>query len=361
MAIIPMLERRQPSGTALSKRGAVSHSLTSQLRVDSVRETDAFREWESERMSLGLPSDFDTLLPLTKIRLIANSGNRAAEIEHFVELGARVNALRSVGGSLRCLSSGLTSYANFCSLLSRPFMPPTERSVLLWSATFAPGRTFKNYIAHLRKGCALLGAPSGWATKAVYPAAEGLRKAKKGTFAFANFLFMTDVFSLVGFLGWGSEFALLAFISFLSPLRVPSDALRLRRAFRDDPISEPVGQHEKALIGVRVFKGPGVLVVKTACGGGHLEGGRMLKPTCVCSHDFPQADPPPHGIWPRTRARISAGSLCLPSYAKNNFNRQLEFRLRGMDRKDAPRYTAKAFRMGVRSGTFSTRVDNSRD
>ena len=187
----------------LSKREAVSRDSIAQLRVDSVPETTAFKEWEAKRMSLGLPSDFDTLLPLTKNRLLANSGNRTSEIEHFLELGDRVNIIRSVGVSLRFLSSGLMSYANFCSLLSRPFIPPTERSVLLWRATFATGRTFKNYIPH-----------SDWATKAVYAAAEGLRKARKRTSKFPNFLFMADVFDFVEFLGRAIEFALLSFISF---------------------------------------------------------------------------------------------------------------------------------------------------
>ena len=57
---------------------------------------------------------------------------------------------------------------------------------------------------------------------------------------------------------------LLAFISFLFSLRVPSEALQLRRAFHDDPISEPVGQSEKALIGVRKFLGPDALIIKMA-------------------------------------------------------------------------------------------------
>ena len=121
-------------------------------------------------------------------------------------------------------------------------MPPTEGSSLLLIATFAPGRTFKNYIAHLRKGCALLGAPSDWATKAVYSAADGLMKARKGTFKFPNFLFLADIFNLVEFLGWDREFALLAFISFLFSPRVPPEALLLMGAFRGDPIGEPATQ-----------------------------------------------------------------------------------------------------------------------
>ena len=106
-----------------------------------------------------------------------------------------------------------------------------------------------------------------------------------------NFLFMADVFDLVEFLGWGSEFALLSFSSFLCPLRVPSDALQLRSAFHDDPIADPVAQSEEALIGVRTFKGQEALVIKMAWRE-NLEGGRILKRTCICSPDHSQMVPP---------------------------------------------------------------------
>ena len=227
-------------------------------------------------------------------------------------------------------------------------MPPTERSVLLRSATFAPGRTFKNYISHLRKGRgrALLGAPSDWATKAAYASTEGLRKARKGTSKFPNILFMADVFNLSEFSGRCSEFALLASISLLFAPRVPSVALHLRMAFRDDPIAGHVGQSEKALICVRAFKGRDALVIKMAWRK-NLEGGCVIKRTCIFCPDLSHPACPPRGVWPRIRGRINAGSLCFSSYFKNNFNQHLKFVLRKMDLKDAPRYTSKAFRMGA--------------
>ena len=77
--------------------------------------------------------------------------------------------------------------------------PHTEKSFLLRSATCAPGRTFRNYVGHLRKGCALSGAPSEWETKAVCAAAVALRKAKKGKFKSPNFLFW------LAFLYWSNS------------------------------------------------------------------------------------------------------------------------------------------------------------
>ena len=112
-------------------------------------------------------------------------------------------------------------------------MPPTERSVMARGALFAPGKSFRNYIGHLRKGCILLGCDANWAAKAIYAAASGLRKARKGVFKFPNFSLSKDVFRIVDFLLWDREFDQLIFLAFLFPHRVPSEALALRRAFRD--------------------------------------------------------------------------------------------------------------------------------
>lgn len=130
---------RKTHSLFLTKRETESYALISQLMVDSINDTSVFKDWDRARLSLGLPEDFDSLLPLPKSRLSARSGNRPSGVEQFLELGDNVNILRSAGGSLRFLSSGLALYANFCSLINRPFMRPTEKSVLIWSATFDPG------------------------------------------------------------------------------------------------------------------------------------------------------------------------------------------------------------------------------
>ena len=81
----------------LSKRASKTHSLISQLRADSAKETTVSNEWGDKRIFLGLPVDFSKLLPLTKSRLLSNSGNRDAEVDHSI-VGDNVNILRSVGG-----------------------------------------------------------------------------------------------------------------------------------------------------------------------------------------------------------------------------------------------------------------------
>ena len=111
------------------------------LRVDSVEERDLFKQWDALRQQMGLPPDFNKL-PLTRNRLLLSLNGQGSTVEDFQRLGGGINILRSVASSLRCLSPGLNSYANFCIAANRPFMPPTQDTVLMWSTIFAPGVHF---------------------------------------------------------------------------------------------------------------------------------------------------------------------------------------------------------------------------
>ena len=61
-------------------------------------------------------------------------------------------------------------------------MPPTQDAVLIRSAIFAPGRTFRNYLVHLKKGRMPAGTNLYWYTPAVRTASGGLTNAKRGHF-----------------------------------------------------------------------------------------------------------------------------------------------------------------------------------
>ena len=82
----------------LSKRESGTRKLIAHLRVCSVQETTIPNEWEEKRGPSCLPVDFDKILPLTKSRILSNSGNWASETEHFPELKTSVDIIRSVGG-----------------------------------------------------------------------------------------------------------------------------------------------------------------------------------------------------------------------------------------------------------------------
>ena len=336
------------SQTLSRKREENVQKLIKLLRVDSVEECQLFKQWDALRQQLGLPPNFDKLLPLTRNRLLLHSGERGPLIEDFLRLGGRINILRSVASSLRCLASGLNSYANICATLDRPFMPPSQETVLMWSATFADGRTFRNYVGHLKKGCLLGGFTLEWCTPAVKAASDGLRRAKRGHFAFPNFLYTKDIFRIISALGWEAVFSQLVFIAFLFSLRVPSEALQLRRAFADDPISEFVFQEEKALIGVRPFEGSVALIIKLSWRK-NLDGGCVLRRPCLCNlrSRLGARICPPHRIWPLIKSRVDPGEPIFSQFTKNNFNTNLKLNLEKLDFKDAHRYTSKALRRGA--------------
>ena len=84
-----------------------------QLRVDSVKETVFLKDRCDERARLCLPMDFDSLLPREKMYLLTATGADSAAIGRFPLLAGRANCVRPVAGSLRCVSSGINSYASF--------------------------------------------------------------------------------------------------------------------------------------------------------------------------------------------------------------------------------------------------------
>ena len=134
------------------------NELVMQLRADSVeKHTFTPNGAISGRSSFPPPPDFDTKLPITKTKLLAGANAPEASLERFHALGAKINIIRSVSSSLRCVSSGVNSYVSPCALLRKPIPPPTDDTVLSWSATFAPGKTFRNYVGHLRKAAPLSG------------------------------------------------------------------------------------------------------------------------------------------------------------------------------------------------------------
>ena len=120
--------------------------------------------------------------------------------------------MRSVASALRCLSSWLDSYANFRTAIGPPFMPLLRTQWSCGAQFSPPGRTFRNYLCHLKKGFMLDGANLDWYTHGVNAASDGLRRPKRGQFAFPNFIFSKDLFATISTLGWERMFSLSWFL-----------------------------------------------------------------------------------------------------------------------------------------------------
>ena len=74
-------------------------------------------------------------------------------------------------------------------------------TILLRIATFRPGRTYSQYIAHGVKAAMLLRHPTVWRAPDVRSVARGLRNAQGLSFKFQNYL-MAD--GLLRLLQWGA-------------------------------------------------------------------------------------------------------------------------------------------------------------
>ena len=144
-----------------------------------------------------------------------------------------------------------------------------------------PGRTFRNYLSHLKKACFLAELSLERCTPAVVGVSRGLKAAQNKAFTFPNFLFTADLFIIINDFGWHDEFAQLCFISFLFSLRIPSEALVMRHAHPEGRISEFVAQQDKVLIGVRKFQSLDALIVKMNQRK-NISGGCILKRPCLC-------------------------------------------------------------------------------
>ena len=81
--------------------------------------------------------------------------------------------------------------------------------------------------------------------------AKGLANAQDKSFAFSNYVFSKDLMCILDWETWHSTLAQVAFISYLSSLRVPSETLQLRRASNSDKLLKFEPQNEKALMGIR--------------------------------------------------------------------------------------------------------------
>ena len=199
----------------------MTDTLIRDLRVKTLDQSPIYLRWVRLKEALDLPDNFDRLKPAARATALATCGAPAHMTLEFLDIGARINILRSVQGSLRSVASGLNSYLRFCGAFEIPPFPVTTQSARRWSATFLPGKTFAQYNAHLRKACILLGHAADWYTDEIRTISRGLRNAQDRSFAFPNFLMSGEVLRIIQFEGRFAPMGMVAFLSYLFPYGFP--------------------------------------------------------------------------------------------------------------------------------------------
>ena len=229
------------------------------IRWKSIEDTDLYRRHKAIGKELGESADFAGLTPANKVAVLSAAGIGPSRLSEFLSLGAGINVLMGVKSSLPAARSGISSYMRCFTLLGRPDSPTTQEAVERWGATFNPGKTFNQYMAHLQKASILLNQPLTWLTPNVRDMGKGMGNAQDMSFKFQSFVRSMELFILLGRTEIETEIGHAFFLSYLFALRVPSETLALMRAFRDDPITEFTPQKDKALIATRPYKTAAVL------------------------------------------------------------------------------------------------------
>ena len=190
--------------------------------------------------------------------------------------------------------------------------------------------------------------PTDWLTPKVRHVAKGLKKSHGHSFRFSNFIRSSLLIQLIHHETIQSEFAQAAFLSFLFALRVPSETLQLRRAFRDDQLLAFSPQTKKALICTAVVGGATFLVTKFSWRK-NMAGGCILRRPCFCSLGRRHATSlfPLHSFWAEIRRRVAPGELLFRAVNRGNFNRMLEAVCAQIHIPDAGRYSSHGFRRGA--------------
>ena len=164
----------------------------------------------------------------------------------------------------------ISASASYAEPPPLPPFPVRERVIKERSSIFKGGACFSNYVGYVRKACHYLDHPLSWDTAAVKNAVAALKLQGSGNFRFPNFIRSEFVARIAAKETRDGPFAQLSFISFLYALRVPSEALVLRRSFWDDDLTGFAPIRDRALIGVRGSPGQECLVIRF---------GRRKKPT----------------------------------------------------------------------------------
>ena len=329
-------------------QGGSANRLISDLRVKTLAESPAMKRLSALKEALDLPKNFDLLKPTKRTDALATCGAPDHMITDFLDATARVNILRSVQGSLRSVASGLNSYLRFCALRTIPPFPVTPTTVRRWSSTFGAGKSFSQYLGHLRKGCLILQHTTDWHNEEIKTIARGLRAAQDKTFAFPNFIMSSGILQIINHEGRFAPMAMLAYLSYLFSLRVPSETLVLEVADPSLKLTDFVPQDPKAIIGTDMLNQTPVLVIKFRYRK-NIRGGCILIRPCLCAetHATARALCPVHSFWEHIRNNFRPGDLVFPGLSANSVNRQIKAIMSLLGYLRAHKYSSHAFRKGA--------------
>ena len=186
-----------------------------------------------------------------KDKILRKAGTPLTTANSFFRCADQLNSIRGVSHNYRSFCSAIRLYFSFCEVKNARTSTVREQVVLQRSSLFKHGATYGSYINFLRKAFFYLGDPTDWLTPAVTNIVKSSRLAGKTNFRFPNPPSISSALKIIRRESHRGEFGHLAYLDYLFALRIPSEALPLRRAFSDDKLEGFHPQKEQALIGAR--------------------------------------------------------------------------------------------------------------
>ena len=198
-------------------------------------------------------------------------------------------------------------------------------------AVFDDAATYNNYTVRLQKVCFYLGDSADWLTPASRHVPDGAKKCHCESFEFPNFTWAVRLLWLIRGVSIQSEFAQSRLFAFLFSFRVPSETTQLRRAYRDDRLTDhpphlPARPPKmgKASVGPRLVQGHEYMAAKSSPRN-NLAPGAILKRPCFrgLGNDAARVTFPAHTLWPSIGARAHPGANFFCAANRRNFNRRM--------------------------------------
>ena len=259
---------------------------TSDQLIARMKKAPLCRSAASDEVKLSFSTEptkksFPKMVPTAKLRTLSNANLEQFQMGRFFRTAAQDLALTGIHRTFPSFASGIRRYYKFCELKGCPPFPVTERIMLERASVFNETGCFSNYVGYMRKVCFFLEESLSWDTDALKNTVAALKLRGAGMYRFPNFIRSDLVIEILIHDSLDSSFAQLCYISFLLALRVPSEALKLRRCFKHDDLTHFSPMKEEPLIGLRWPTGNTKLVVRLSRRKNLSQGCIMSRP-CFC-------------------------------------------------------------------------------
>ena len=295
-----------------------------------------------------LPKDFDKLGPSAQLNILRRSKIPKYKVGRFFRTASQSIALTGIQRAFTSFAAGIRCCYSFCELRGDPPFPSRGRVIIERSAIFRPRQTYFNYVGYVRKSCHYLELPLTWETPEVKNCIAALKLQGGGEFRFPNSIRSEIISKIIARDARDGIFAHLPRLSFLFAMRVPSEDLLRKRAYKNDDLTGQSPMKDTSLIGLLGEPGAEFSVARFERRK-NLSNGCILSRPCFRKLSSPKARKlfPGHAIWPAIAARVRPGDKLSPAFSSQKDNTTITAVLKKLEIPFAQSYASHGYGRGA--------------